>query len=596
MRPNLVDIGSVGKSKSIVVPPVPPHQIFSIPADSQASIGLIPQMSMQGMMHHGMGGGMIPQLGSMQASGTVPGANPSAPIKPIVIDSSSAIQIANCSNSTYQERNLMARNDIWHNILVVRGARYEKENVLKCILKSVYPADLVPVRYQEVGNDSCFLARNCDRALDALCKTSLIVQYIDGSPLILSITLGYASIHDLKINIQPLLLHVLKKRYKIETKVLDLEEFHKDPDIYDMVYCPLSQNKTFVHVLKLARTVSGAFESLSLKNNELISLPLSSLDAMKFVKHLDLRFNNLLRIQDLEQLKPYNITELWLDGNPLCENYSSPRQYVEAVRAYCPKLIKLDGIQINSPGLPLIYKSYVKNWKRRKLVEQFVEHFFTAYDHKDRSVMRGLYDKNAWYSMTVGTPTSPTSKKLLEPFSSENRNLLIFGKNSQELIRYGEDQILKVFKKLPASQHIFKSFYIDLMVDSDEFIIISVDGLFKLVNVPNQLFLFNRLFVLTPEDDNEYKVVNDQYHICVPVQPIDYKAYITEDDKKTEFEATVLSPNKRKHLIIRFQEWTTMKLEYCERYLKEAEWDAKKALSNFMIDYKNKYVAEEAFP
>lgn len=599
MRPNLVDVANHGQGRPMQAAPLPPHQVYNIPQHGHMPMPMGMPMGMPHGMPQAMGGMMIPTaMGPMSIPRPVQVSKPVQPAahKPIVIDSSSAIQIANNSNTTYQERNLMSRNDIWHRVLVNRGARFEKEIVLKCILKSVHPADFVPVRYQELGNDACFLVRNCDRALDSLCKNSLIVQYTDGSPLILSITLGFASIHDLKINIQPVLLQVLKKRYQIETKVLNLDNFHKDPDVYDTVYCPLSQQKTFTHVLKLARTVSGAFEHLSLQNNELTSLPVASLDAMKFLKQLDLRHNLLLKVQDLEHLKAYSVTDLWLDGNPLCENYSDPRQYVEAVREYCPKLLKLDGIQVNVSDLPLTFQVYAKDWKKRRLLDQFVEHFFKAYDQKDRSVMKGLYHQDAWYSMTVGTPTTPLNKKLLEPFSPENRNLLIFGKKSQELLRHGEDQILKILKKLPATQHIISSFSTDIIVNDDTLICISVDGFFKLVNIPKQVFSFNRVFVITPEEDNEYKIVNDQFHLYLPATPTDYKLFMTENDKTVSFETNCLSPIERGNLILYFQEWTTMNLEFCERYLKEAEWDAKKALSNFMIDYKNKYVADEAFP
>ncbi|CAB0030544.1 unnamed protein product [Trichogramma brassicae] len=55
---------------------------------------------------------------------------------------------------------------------------------------------------------------------------------------------------------------------------------------------------------------------------------------------------------------------------------------------------------------------YVKNWQRKKLVEQFVEHFFTAYDSSDRTVLKGLYHENAWCSTTVGTPNSLSNMPL----------------------------------------------------------------------------------------------------------------------------------------------------------------------------------------
>ena len=522
----------------------------------------------------------------------------SGPVTPIVLDSSMALKLSMGTmyqdTTMFRERALMARNDIWHRILILRGGHYNKETVLKSILKAVNPADLIPVKYQVLGEDSCFIARNCDRALEQLCKTSLIVQCSDGSPLILSITLGFASIHDLKINIQPLLLTVLKKRYNAEKKVLILDNFHKDPEIYKTVYCPLSQCRTMAHVLKLSKTALGSYEYLSLRNNELTSLSMLESSNIKSVKYLDLRNNDILHAEILEPIKTLNVIELWLDGNPVCENYSSASQYVESIRQYCPTLHKLDGVQVTA-GLPLIFKSYVKNWKRRRLVEQFMEHFFTAYDQADRNVLRGMYHDEAWYSTTVGTPTSPTSKRNLEPFGQANRNLLIFGKNSQQLLYRGQEQILNVLETLPLTQHVYKSFCCDLMYDTDESLCISVEGLFKLTNSTNQIFSFNRTFILTAEDDNEFKIINDQYHVYLPVHGIDHITYNIENEPAPVFKPTCFSPSERENLLLILQETTTMKIDHCEKYLDAAGWDIRKAITNFLNHYKNKQLTKDYF-
>ncbi|XP_014218976.1 nuclear RNA export factor 2-like [Copidosoma floridanum] len=517
-----------------------------------------------------------------------------SPPIPVILDSNAAMSLA-MGTSMYHERSLMARNDIWHRILILRGGLYDKEVILKSILKAVNPADLIPVKYQIIGEDSCFIARNCDRALDSLCKTSLIVNCPDGNPVILSITLGFASIHDLKINIQPLLLTALKKRYDSESKKLDLTDFHRDPDVYNTVYCPLAQTKTLTHVLKLAKTAFGSIDYINLQSNELTSLMLVDTANIKSLKCMDLRDNYFLRVEALEPLKAINISEIWLDGNPMCDNYSRANQYVEAIRQYFPHMTKLDGVQISAPGMPLIFKSYVKNYQRKYLIEQFVYHFFRAYDFSDRNVLKGLYDTNAWYSTTVGTPTSPTTKRALEPFGPENRNLLIFGKNSQQLLYHGQDQILKVFKNLPPSQHIHRSLCCDLMYDSDQMIIISVEGLFKSMLALNQLFSFNRTFVLVAKEENEYKIINDQYHVNPPIQMADHFKYNLEKEVIPEYEPNCFSPSEKENLILSLQEKTTMGVETCEKYLKEANWSLKKAITNFLNHHKNGLIPKDCY-
>ncbi|XP_014230190.1 nuclear RNA export factor 2-like [Trichogramma pretiosum] len=517
----------------------------------------------------------------------------SQPFHSSVVDSSVAIQLS-MGNPLPVEKALMERNDIWHRIIIQNGAGIDKETALKAILRTVSPADLIPVKYQVIGTDSCFLVRNCGQALDKLCKTSLIIQTED-SHMILTITLGFASIHDLKINIQPILLTGLVKRYALDKKLLNLEEFHKDADIYKQVYCPLSQSKTLGHVLRLAKSTFALLENLNLKSNEISSLSALEPAHMKTVKYLDLRHNDLIRIECLEPLKCLNILELWLDGNPLCENYSHPQQYVEAVREYCPNLLKLDGVTLNSPGLPLIFKSYIKNWQKRKLVEQFVEHFFTAYDSPDRTVLKGLYHENAWCSTTVGTPTSLSSKKCLEPFGQENRNLLIFGKNSQQLLHYGSETIIEALKSMPASQHFHKSFCSDLIFDSDEVVVITVEGLFKLANGINQILAFNRTFVLAHEEENEFKIRNDQYHVFMPSGGMDNISSNITNENPLKFQPNCFSSREKEDMIISFQEATSMKSDHCEKFLKYADWDMRKAITIFLHHYKNGSVPKDAF-
>lgn len=141
-----------------------------------------------------------------------------------------------------------------------------------------------------------------------------------------------------------------------------------------------------------------------------------------------------------------------------------------------------------------------------------------------------MYCDDAWYSIMVGTPTSPMSKKFLEPFGSGNRNLLIFAKNTQQLLHHGQDEILKVLKKLPASQHIYKSFCCDLIFDTPEAVSVSVEGLFKLNNIARQIFSFNRTFILCAEQEDEFKIMNDQYHVYLPVNAIKIITYNEENE------------------------------------------------------------------
>lgn len=524
---------------------------------------------------------MVPKPDNMQQ-------NP--PIVPVQVDSSIAIRIAMGAKMIY-ERSLMARADIWHKITIVRGSQYNKETALRAILRTIEPIDLIPVKYQICGEDAYFIARNCGPALEKLFKTNLIIKHTIDDAFILLITLGYSSIYDLKIHIQPLLLTALTKRYNLNQKTLNLESFHEDPDIDKIVYCPLSQLKTSNHVLKLAQTAIATFEHLNLQRNELFNLSAFENANLTSVKYLDLRHNSLLNMNALTPLKNLTITKLWLDGNPLCENYSSVNQYIESVKKYCPHIQELDGVCI-VPNMPLIYRDYFLNDKTRRLVYKFATHFFTLFDQVDRTILRGLYHKNAFCSLSLAVPNVLAQKMNLSQYP--RRNLLKKGPKRNTGLYYGQEEILTNLNKLPRSYHDQSSFKYDVMYDDGDCLVVCISGLFKKLASGTYVFSFSRTFVLSASADNEYHILNDQYHIEVAPKDVTPEKVVVKYSYD-EIVPTCFSPNEKSVLITRIGQITKLTKEWCETYLSEAQWDMRKAITNFMKDLKSCSIPEHAF-
>ncbi|XP_012255967.1 nuclear RNA export factor 1-like [Athalia rosae] len=520
----------------------------------------------------------------------------SVPFTPVQLDPSTALKIT-MGNSMFQERSLMGRPDVWHRIKIFRAARFEKDFVLKLIVNAVEPADLIPVKYQACGEDTVFIARNCGPALDKLCRSNLIINNPGGDSLVVEIILGYASIHDLKVNMQSLLLTALKRRYDNKKKILHLDRFDKDKDMSKTVYCPLSQLRTFSYVLKVARNALHGFEHLNLQHNELFNLSsIESSNLSPMLKSLDLRYNKLLGMEALTPLRGLHITDIWLDGNPVCENYSSPEQYIESARRYCPQLTKLDGVYIGAPGMPLTYNTFFRTGEKKKLANQFVEHFFTLYDQKDRMILKGLYHREAFFSMTLGIPPALAAKKGLDKFIAENRNLVKLADpaRSSKLLFRGTDNILTALMKLPLSLHDSSSFRCDLLYDNDDLVIIAVEGVFKILEKTPQILSFNRTFILLAGEDNEYNIINDQYHI--DFAPLGRSIDIYQDEAmETTFKPTCFNHREKKELIITLRNVSTMNYEWCSIYLKDTNWDLRKAISNFMEKYLQSSVPPQAF-
>ncbi|XP_034933877.1 nuclear RNA export factor 2-like [Chelonus insularis] len=515
------------------------------------------------------------------------------PLTPIQLDVSTAIRLTK-NEGMFKERSLMARNDAWHRIKILRGAKYDKEFVLQAILTAAEPADLIPVRYQPIGlEDTCFIARNCGPALEKLCKNNLIIKIPKSDPLILVITLAFASIQDLKVSIQPLLLASLTKRFNQNNKTLDLNNFHRDGDIANHVYCPLSQTRTFSHVLKLTKTALASFEHLNLQNNQLSSLTALENSNLSNIKSLDLRNNNLIGMEALTPIRELTITELWLDGNPLCENYSSAKQYTESAKKYCPHLKKLDGIELDDPDIPLMIHNFWLNSNAEKLVKQFAEHFFTIYDQRDRAVLKRLYHDTAVYSLTVTKKINKSNYKTPGFYTTESRNLLnISNSIKYSLLHSGPDKILSVFKKLPRCLHDRTTFQYDVAYQNDSVTVFSINGFFKYIHGESQLYSFNRTFVIISLPDNEYKIINDQYHIDINSVKIMLSNF--EEKLETFFELS-LSYQEKKRMISTLVNITTLNEEWSQKFLEEVNWDLKRAILNFIHIYTTTRVPNEAF-
>ncbi|KYN37579.1 Nuclear RNA export factor 1 [Trachymyrmex septentrionalis] len=514
------------------------------------------------------------------------------PVVPILMDTAIAIRIAMGAKMPY-ERTMMNRPDLWHKIKVLKGSQFDKDTVLKGILKAVEPNDLIPVKYQVCGEDAYFVARNCGPALEMLCKANMIIKNAKGVAIVLVITLGFATIEDLKIHIQPLLLTALTKRYNPNEKSLNLESFHTEPDVDRTIYCPLSQLRTSNHVLKLAKTAIATFEHLNLQHNELFNISAIENSELTSIKYLDLRHNNLLNMNTLAPLKNLEIIKLWLDGNPLCENYWTAKQYVESAKRYCPHLKELDGVSIVE-NMPLIYKDYFPDDKTQHFAHTFISHFFGLFDQLDRTILRGLYHKDAIYSFSFAISHNIAQKTGLNQYTF-NRNLLKKGAKKNTCIFFGQEDILAAFSKLPRSYHDKSSFTYDIMYDNDKCIAFNVSGLFKKLSSGTNILSFCRTFILIASSDNEYHILNDQYHVWAAPNNITSDKIVVKHVFENETEPVCFSPSEKAVLITRIRQITTMNKEWAETYLTAAQWDMRKTILDFMKDFKNSAIPDHAF-
>ncbi|XP_063991603.1 nuclear RNA export factor 1-like [Diachasmimorpha longicaudata] len=509
-----------------------------------------------------------------------------------------------------QELALAARQDLWHKFIIFDAGSYENETVMDAVITACRPEVILPVMYKiEDSRNATFLSKCSIAVIESLVRQGLQICLLDNRILKMDIILGFISMNELQVNPHKLITEVLVSRWDSLKKVLNLDNFKTDKGLGSM-YCPLSLPTVFVFVMRCARMRIGnsreKFEStrlpvreLNLKNNKLAGVMLYEKALNYTLTKLDLSFNKIENVEFLRYFSEFKITELWLDGNPLCTIYKSPEEYIQAVRKVFPHVQKLDGVIIDiehKQPIPVNQPCFLLDNSRLSLVKQFVRHYFTLFDQKDRSVLNGLYDANAYFSTTVGHIANPRHRQLTK-IMAINRNFLKLVDYSRgyKYLLQGPDQIINTLRRLPPTHHDYKSFAIDLLHQGDHHLVMSIQGTFFYREFPISLN-FARTFIIIEKDDHEYRIVNDQYHIQSGNSTI-----IESDVSKMAlnrvppFEPTYLSANEKDDLLKFLCNVTTMNTQFSEQFLERNNWDLRAAIGAFRKAYTVNDVPPEAF-
>lgn len=504
---------------------------------------------------------------------------------------------------------LASRQDVWHKFIIFSYQPHGKAEILKAVINTCEPDILLPVKYKKENEcKSTFLAQCNSNAIETLVKQQLCILLPGGLEIYIDIVLGFITKRELPINPNKIIAQTFYQRYESAKKILNLDDFENDK-LLASIYCPISIPKIFHIVLRSIRQgIAGnnresklSVRELSMKHNNLTAIILFEKIFNFHLTKLDLRFNQILDVEYLRYFSEFKITELWLDGNPLCAQYKNAQEYIQAVKNIFQHLQKLDGVIIGMEKkfIPNLQTHYLGNGSKLPLIKQFVKHFFIMYDQEDRSIMNGLYDKNALYSMTLGTVTNYLHKQVAKVFVT-NRNLLKFVDYAKchEFLLRGPDKIISALKRQPSTSHDIHTFNIDLLYETNDLLAISVQGIFLYKNISSSPMVFNRTFIIVGKEDNEYCITNDQYFIDGSnpntLTQINNK---TKQDVKNiyAFVPTMFSPSEKSQLIVFLQELTSMNSAFCLKFLDDVNWDIRRAITNFTQMYTLNDVPPEAF-
>ncbi|XP_056640186.1 nuclear RNA export factor 1-like isoform X1 [Diorhabda sublineata] len=503
----------------------------------------------------------------------------------------------------YKNKALLSSQNYWHKFIVCNAASTSRNDILDAIMEQVYPMDLIPVSFWRDNHGANFLARNCEHAIEKLCKDNLVVANPKTNKKFqLNLVLKFATTKEFTIDIKKNILVVLTKRFNTLTKVLNLVKFHEEQDLLE--YCPLSQPKIMFFVLHLAKSLFPHPEVYLLQNNGIKILnPLESLlTQVPYIKSIDLRYNNISNIDNLHYLNIFKLTELYLDGNPFCEKLSVD-EYVKLITNTVKGLRKLDGQLLKLDNLPVAKRNYFCNFQVAPLVNQFLEHFYHVYDSNNREGLKELYHKDAMLSLnSTYYPNQVTSiSARIHTYSQISRNLQKLANFSMmhNNLYLGNQQIANILLNLPATQHDPYSFTVDVMSYTNSSIILSISGVFKEcidgISTDERIYGFFRTFVIEIINrDGLCYIVNDQIHVYNALSwqvrdSFKYKQPLIETPSVPQ------NPEERKHVLKAIKLITNMNTQWCIKYLEECDYDLKNTLIRFVELFNQEKIPDHVF-
>nr|KAG5687808.1 hypothetical protein BaRGS_005438 [Batillaria attramentaria] len=222
-------------------------------------------------------------------------------------------------------------------------------------------------------------------------------------------------------------------------------------------------------------------------------------------------------VSELDKVKGWQLLELVLDRNPLCDHFKDNSSYVSAIRKRFPKVIKLDGKDLPPPitfdvekaVIPVSKGSHFVNGEIQDLVVKFLKEFYTIYDTDNRQPLIDAYHEHAIFSLTCNfNPAMEYRQPNLGDYLKLSRNALkIPGSETEvarrmdQLLKRGRLVVVAQLTALPKTTHDANSFVVDVNFVSNTLLSFSVNGLFKESDNKADkppIRAFNRCFVAVP--------------------------------------------------------------------------------------------------
>ncbi|CAD5122992.1 DgyrCDS11384 [Dimorphilus gyrociliatus] len=403
----------------------------------------------------------------------------------------------------------------------------------------------------------------------------------------------------------------MSEKYIPATRSLDLSNFYKNEELNkDQIYLNMSDASNVEAILKIIKENIPELKSLNLSNNRLVNLRTWShlKESAPELAVLDLSNNGVRYEQDIDGLKGFKITELCIDGNPICSNSSNNSSLISLVRKRVPDLEKLNNQKLppnikfdieSNCSLPPIKESYFGNDETKVIVVRFLEEYYKLFDSDARHLLFNAYHDSAMFSMSVNLAklqqndySGYHNSSIPKRYISESRNLLkVYDSKRQSLLKKGKLSIVAYLNdSFPATKHDSQSFIVDVSHSSPLILTFTVHGLFterdETRGDAKYARFFSRTFVTIPHNGG-IVVVNEQLTIASPtrdqIASLSRRSAPTPSSSPVHVSPTVPSvpleqtPDMRNSMIDQFSTWSGMKREFAEKLLREHNWQPERS-------------------
>ncbi|GMT09523.1 hypothetical protein PFISCL1PPCAC_820, partial [Pristionchus fissidentatus] len=437
-----------------------------------------------------------------------------------------------------------ALKDFVSRVRVTNGGKFGQRFILKTLVGQV--EDLKPImpRITEQG-DFEFFVRDNDTAQAVRICSRRIRHAASGERLNFVVNNVVAPWARLRPEEKNAIMEVVSNRADVQNRALDLSGFamHEVFTSRDLMM-NMTKNNVFLAVVELIESKYSDIIALSLKSNRVKYLEMASMLPYfaKNLKVLDLSDNQIESISELEKLKGLRLTTLFLESNPVQEQYSKASDYLSAVQAIFPRITCLDGNQCTPlPGAfddetenvePVARPGFYGDADIRAITETFIIEYFKSYDGDEPSVSRknliaAYDDNNAQFTLSIenlyeegqGKTRWPNDNFQFHIRMSHNiKQIDKWAKHRGSRLFHGAMDVAAQLCKMPATRHLTESFIVDVVMSSQSLLIFTVQGLFEeapFAVAPNtpQLNFFSRTFAVTPKQGGSVCVVSDELYL-----------------------------------------------------------------------------------